>query len=126
MIRLKNDKQISEIRKSCKLLAQMFEYVIPKVTVGISTKDIDDLCLEFITKHGGKPAWYKEDFPGAACVSVNDAVIHGLPSRKIKIRDGDLVSIDVTDAFSALGEITGTTSNEVILDSVFSKFCLGK
>ena len=59
MIRLKNDKQISEIRKSCKLLAQMFEYVIPKVTVGISTKDIDDLCLEFITKHGGKPAWYK-------------------------------------------------------------------
>lgn len=95
MIRLKNDKQISEIRKSCKLLAKMFEYVIPKVTVGISTKDIDDLCLEFITKHGGKPAWYKEDFPGAACVSVNDAVIHGLPSRKIKIRDGDLVSIDV-------------------------------
>lgn len=95
MIRLKNDKQITEIRKSCKLLAEMFKHVIPQVTAGISTKDIDDLCLEFITKHGGKPAWYKEDFPGAACVSVNDAVIHGIPSRKIKIKDGDLVSIDV-------------------------------
>lgn len=95
MIRLKNENQINGIRKSCRLLAQMFKVVVPQVTAGISTKDIDDMCFEFMQKHGGKPAWYREDFPGAACVSVNDAVIHGIPSKKQKIRNGDLVSIDV-------------------------------
>ncbi|MEE3411634.1 MAG: type I methionyl aminopeptidase [Treponema sp.] len=95
MIRLKNDKQIEGIRKSCHLLADMFNFVIPKVKAGMSTKDVDDLCKHFIVSHGGKPAWYKEDFPGAACISVNEEVIHGIPSKKKIIQDGDLVSLDV-------------------------------
>lgn len=95
MIRLKNDKQIEGIRKSCHLLADMFNFVIPKVKAGMSTKELDDLCKHFIVSHGGKPAWYKEDFPGAACISVNEEVIHGIPSKKKIIQDGDLVSLDV-------------------------------
>ena len=95
MIRLKNDKQIEGIRKSCHLLADMFNFVIPQVKAGMSTKDVDDLCKHFIVSHGGKPAWYKEDFPGAACISVNEEVIHGIPSKKKIIQDGDLVSLDV-------------------------------
>lgn len=95
MIRLKNDTQIEGIRKSCRLLAEMYKNIIPHVVAGMSTKDIDDLCLEYIQAHGGKPAWYRENFPGAACVSVNNEVIHGVPSKKRKIKDGDLVSIDV-------------------------------
>ena len=65
MIRIKNEKQIEGIRRSCHLLADMFNEVIPQVKAGMSTKDIDDLCKNFITSHGGKPAWYREDFPGA-------------------------------------------------------------
>ena len=95
MIRLKNDKQIEGIRKSCHLLADMFNFVIPQVKAGMSTKDVDDLCKHFIVSHGGKPAWYKEDFPGAACISVNEEVIHGIPSKKKIIQAGDLVSLDV-------------------------------
>ena len=95
MIRLKNDKQIEGIRKSCHLLADMFNFVIPKVKAGMSTKELDDLCKHFIVSHGGKPAWYKENFPGAACISVNEEVIHGIPSKKKIIQDGDLVSLDV-------------------------------
>ena len=95
MIRLKNEKQIDGIRKSCKLLAKLYEYLIPQVKAGMSTKDIDDLCVHFITNHGGKPAWYQEGFPGAACISLNDEVIHGIPSRKRKIQNGDLVSLDI-------------------------------
>jgi len=95
MIRLKNDKQIDGIRKSCHLLADMFKFVIPQVKAGMSTKDVDDLCKHFIVSHGGKPAWYKEDFPGAACISINEEVIHGIPSKKKIIQDGDLVSLDV-------------------------------
>lgn len=95
MIRLKNLDEINGIRKSCHLLADMFNYVLPLVKAGLSTKDIDDLCKDFIMSHGGTPAWYQEDFPGAACISINNEVIHGIPSKKRIIKDGDLVSIDV-------------------------------
>ena len=95
MIRLKNLDEINGIRKSCHLLADMFNYVLPLVKVGLSTKDVDDLCKDFIMSHGGTPAWYQEDYPGAACISINNEVIHGIPSKKRIIKDGDLVSIDV-------------------------------
>lgn len=95
MIRLKNLDEISGIRKSCHLLADMFNYVLPLVKAGLSTKDVDNLCKDFIMSHGGTPAWYQEDFPGAACISINNEVIHGIPSKKRIIKDGDLVSIDV-------------------------------
>lgn len=95
MIRLKNLDEINGIRKSCHLLADMFNYVLPLVKAGLSTKDVDNLCKDFIMSHGGTPAWYQEDFPGAACISINNEVIHGIPSKKRIIKDGDLVSIDV-------------------------------
>ncbi|MBO4508629.1 MAG: type I methionyl aminopeptidase [Spirochaetaceae bacterium] len=95
MIRLKNDKQIAGIRKSCHLLADLYKEIIPQVKAGMSTRDIDDLCVDFIVRHGGKPAWYKEDFDGAACISINDEVIHGIPSRHRKIHNGDIVSLDI-------------------------------
>lgn len=97
MIRLKNEKQIAGIRESCHLLARLYNELIPIVKngAGMSTRDIDDICVEFIKKHGGVPAWYAEDFDGAACISINDEVIHGIPSRKRKIHNGDLVSLDI-------------------------------
>lgn len=95
MIHLKNSDEIDGIRKSCHLLADMFNYLIPKVKAGMSTKEVDDLCKRFIISNGGKPAWYREGFPGAACISINEEVIHGVPSKKRIIKNGDLVSLDV-------------------------------
>ncbi|WP_191017530.1 type I methionyl aminopeptidase [Treponema zioleckii] len=95
MIRLKNEKEIDGIRKSCHALADLFRFVIPQVKVGMSTKEIDDLCLKFMKSVGGTPAWYREDFPGAACISINNEVIHGIPSKKRIIHDGDIVSLDI-------------------------------
>ncbi|MCH5290693.1 MAG: type I methionyl aminopeptidase [Treponema sp.] len=95
MIRLKNDDQIANIRKSCHLLADLFNEIIPKVRPGVSTKQIDDWCVDFMRKHGGKPAWYAEGFPGSVCTSINDTVIHGVPSKHDIVRDGDLVSLDI-------------------------------
>lgn len=94
MIRLKNDDEIAGIRKSCHLLADMFNEIIPQVKAGMSTKEVDDICKHFIISHRGKPAWYRENFPGAVCISVNEEVIHGIPSAKKIIHDGDMVSID--------------------------------
>lgn len=95
MIRLKNEKQIAGIRESCHLLANLYKEIIPQVQAGMSTKDIDDMVVEFIVRHGGKPAWYAEGFDGAACISVNDEVIHGIPDKRRKIHNGDLVSLDI-------------------------------
>lgn len=94
MIRLKNSEEIEGIRKSCHLLADMFNFIIPQVKPGISTKELDNIAVKFIKEHGGTPAWYHEDFPGALCISINEQVIHGIPSAKRIIKDGDIVSID--------------------------------
>jgi methionyl aminopeptidase len=94
MIHLKNEKQIEGIRQSCKLLGALYALLIPQVQAGVATKDLDDFCVRFIAKNGGKPAWYREDFPGAACISINEEVIHGVPSKR-KIKNGDLVSLDI-------------------------------
>ncbi|MEE1211516.1 MAG: type I methionyl aminopeptidase [Treponema sp.] len=95
MIRLKNSEEIEGIRKSCHLLADCFNYVIPLVKAGMTTRELDDIFVDFIKSHGGTPAWYKENFDGAACISINNEVIHGIPSKKRVIKDGDIVSLDV-------------------------------
>lgn len=94
MIRLKNENQMKGIRESCRLLAQMYKKIIPHVQAGMTTREIDDMCVEFILANGGKPAWYAEDFDGAVCISINDEVIHGIPSKHRKVHEGDIVSLD--------------------------------
>lgn len=95
MIRIKNEKQIDGIRRSCKALARLYRELIPAVREGITTGELDDLCVAYIKKIGGKPAWYSQKFPGAACISVNEEVIHGIPSKSRVIKNGDLVSLDI-------------------------------
>ena len=94
MIIIKTPEQIDGIRKSCKALAQLFEELKPVIKPGKTTKELDDFCVAYIKKIGGKPAWYSENFPGAACISINEEVIHGLPGKRI-VKDGDLVSMDI-------------------------------
>lgn len=112
MILIKNERQIAGIRKSCHLLADMFNLILPKVADGMSTKDLDDMIKHFIISHGGRPAWYKEDFPGAACISLNQEVIHGVPAKKRIIKTGDLVSIDV--GINLEGFISDSTHSIII------------
>jgi len=98
MIRLKNEKQIDGIRKSCKMLSAMFRELIPLVKVGIQTTEIDYWVRDWIRKAGGKPVFLgyvlkKTAYPAAICISINDEVIHGIPSKR-RIHEGDLVSLD--------------------------------
>ena len=63
---------------------------------GMSTKELDKVIHNYITSHGAKPSFLGyAGFPGSACISVTDTVIHGIPSPDIKIADGDIVSVDV-------------------------------
>ena len=95
MIRIKTKEQIDGIRLSCKALARLFKELTPRVQPGVTTQALDDFCVEYIKSIGGVPAWYAEDFPGAACISINEEVIHGIPSKKKIVREGDLVSLDI-------------------------------
>jgi methionyl aminopeptidase len=98
MIRLKNDKQIDGIRRSCKLLSAMYRELIPLVKPGLQTIEIDRWVYNWIKKAGGRPAFLgygsrKNPFPASICVSINNEVIHGIPGKR-RIREGDLVSLD--------------------------------
>ena len=98
MIRLKNEKQIDGIRKSCRMLSAMYRELIPMVKSGVQTIEIDKWVQAWIKSAGGLPVFLgvgpkKNPFPAAICISINDEVIHGIPSKR-KISDGDLVSLD--------------------------------
>jgi methionyl aminopeptidase len=98
MIRLKNEKQIEGIRVSCRLLSAMYRELIPMVRPGVETIELDRWAQNWIKKAGGRPAFLgvghkSNPFPAALCISINNEVIHGIPSKR-KIRDGDLVSLD--------------------------------
>ncbi len=136
MIRLKNAKQLEGIRTSCRMLATLFRELVPLVQVGVETRDLDNFAQAWIKKAGGKPAFlgYGDDnnpFPAALCVSVNDEVIHGIPSRR-KILDGDIVSldcgIDLDGHFSdmAITVPAGKVSEEALRLMKVTKECLEK
>ena len=112
MIHLKTEEQIAGIRKACHLTADMFNELIPKIHAGMTTYEVDKLFEKYITSHGGTPAWWHEDYPGSVCISINDEVIHGIPSKKRVIKDGDLVSLDV--GIDLDGYISDTTHSILI------------
>jgi len=98
MIQLKTALQIAGIKESCRLLSSLLRELIPLVTPGVETLELDKWAINWIKKAGGKPAFLgygpkQNPFPSALCISINQEVIHGIPSRR-KIRAGELVSID--------------------------------
>ena len=96
MIELKSDRDIEGIRKSCKLLAELFEEVGPQIQAGMSTLDVDSLCHDFMKRHHASgPCKGYMGYPNVTCVSVNDTVIHGIPNKNIILKEGDIVSVDI-------------------------------
>ena len=95
MIVLRSKDEISEIGRAGSILARTLEKLRKYAKPGILTKELDAIAREEIIKRDGYPAFkdYK-GFPGNICVSLNEMVVHGIPSDR-KLRDGDIVSIDV-------------------------------
>jgi methionyl aminopeptidase len=96
MIQLKTPEQIDRIRESCHLLARLLDSLEGWLEPGMTTRDIDRHCHDFIVKHKGVPAFLNYmGFPASACISVNEEVIHGIPSRHRIVNAGDIVGIDL-------------------------------
>ena len=96
MIQVKSAKDITAMMKACELSQQVLVYAGEVLKAGMSTYELDRHIHDFIVKHGGKPSFLGyHGFPASSCISVNEELIHGIPSKKKMIREGDIVSIDV-------------------------------
>ena len=96
MIQLKNSTQISAMIEAGRITGEALLVAREHVREGISTKELDTLIRRHIERCGAKPSFLGYcGFPGSACISINDEVIHGIPSEKKILREGDIVKIDV-------------------------------
>ena len=96
MIQVKNAAQIAMMRDAGKITGEALAMAGEMVRPGITTKEIDTAIREYIKKCGATPSFlHYGGFPASACISINDEVIHGIPSSKRMLKDGDIVKIDV-------------------------------
>ena len=96
MIEIKSLEEIAKMQEACEVARQMLEGLKDFIKPGISTADIDEYVESYIRKSGQKPAFKGYGgFPACACVSVNEELIHGIPSKKKILKEGDIVSVDL-------------------------------
>lgn len=96
MINVKSKSELEKMRKAGIITGNALHYAGQQIKVGMSTYELDKIIHDYIVKNGAKPSFLGYGgFPGSACISINDEVIHGIPSKKRIIHDGDIVSIDV-------------------------------
>lgn len=132
MIHYRTDSEIELLRKAALLVGKTLGEVGKHIRPGIRTIELDKIAEEFIRDHGAIPAFKGyEGFPGSLCISVNDAVVHGIPGN-YELRDGDIVSIDcgtILDGYvgdSAYTFTVGEVSEEIKLFLQRSKESLYK
>ncbi len=95
MIHVRSEKEIEKIRESCKIVRDTLDFVGSKISVGMTTKEVDTLVERYIRSSGGNPSCLGYcGFPASACVSVNEMVVHGIPDERV-LKEGDIVSVDI-------------------------------
>ncbi len=115
MIYLKTAEEIELLRESNLLVSKTLAELAKLVKPGVTTAQLDKIAEEFIRDNGAIPAFKGYGgFPASICTSVNDQVVHGIPSDKVILKDGDIVSIDC-----------GTFKNGFVGDSAYT-FCVGE
>ncbi len=103
MVTIKSKQEIEKMREACRVAALAQKAVEEAIKPGISTWELDKIAENEMRKNGaisaekGYPSGVKgvPNFPGSICASVNDEVIHGIPSKKVILKEGDIVSIDL-------------------------------
>ena len=94
---IKTPEQIEGIRKSSRLAASVLRMIEPYIKPGISTEELDQICNTYILNNSGISAcigyhW----FPRYTCISTNDVICHGIPSKKEILKEGDIINVDIT------------------------------
>lgn len=95
MIFLKTDEEIELLRESNLILSKTLAEVAKHIAPGVTTKQLDQIAYEFIKDNHAEPSCLGyEGFPATLCTSVNEQVVHGIPSDKVVLREGDIISVD--------------------------------
>lgn len=95
MITIKSKKEIELMRQAGHLVSLTHQYLKPFIKPGITTKELDKLAEDFIKEHDGIPTCKGyQGFPASLCTSINDEVVHGIPSNR-KLKNGDIITIDM-------------------------------
>ena len=95
MIYLKTNEEIELLRENNILVSQALAEVAKHIKPGVTTKELDRIAEDFIRSHGAIPSFLGyEGYPASACISVNEQVVHGIPSDYV-IKEGDIVSVDL-------------------------------
>ena len=98
---IKNAEQIEGIRESAKINTAVLDHVAAHIREGMSTEDINTLVYDFTVAHGAIPAPLNyEGFPKSVCTSINEEVCHGIPSKDVILRDGDIINVDVSTIYN--------------------------
>ena len=113
MIKIKSAAEIEQMKKAGALSKMALRHVGAMVRPGVSTFELDQLAEQIIRMHGGIPSFKGlYGFPGSVCASLNDAVVHGIPSPDVILPDGDIISID-----------TGATVDGWVGDNAWTFYC---
>lgn len=113
---LKDEKEIQALRDGGKILASVLQKVSKAAKTGVSTAALDKMAQDLIVEAGGRPSFLnyktaddKRPYPASLCVSVNDEVVHGIPSGEKVLKDGDMVSFDIGMEYKGLYTDTACT-----------------
>ena len=96
MITVKTEKEIDLMREPCAIVRDTLAYIGTKIRAGVTTQELDDCAREYIRSRGAEPSCLGYcGYPASICASVNEEVVHGIPSPDRYLREGDIVSIDL-------------------------------
>ncbi len=96
MVSIKTARELSKMKDACRISAEALRVAGEAVKPGVTTLEIDTIVRQYIEKQGATPSFLGYGgFPASACISVNNVVIHGIPSKNTVLKEGDIVSVDV-------------------------------
>ena len=97
MIQLKSARELETMAAGGRILAASHVHIKPAILPGVSTLELDTMVEQFIRSHAGATPSFKGlyGFPGSACISINEEIVHGIPSKKRLLADGDIVTVDI-------------------------------
>lgn len=100
MIVLKTGRELNIMKEACRISAGALQTAGKAVEPGVTTAELDKLAEDYIRSQGGEPNFKNyQGYPATACISINNEVIHGIPSKQRKLKEGDIVSIDLGAKF---------------------------
>ncbi len=101
MVVLKTSRELAIMKEACRISAGALQIVGKAVEPGVTTGELDKLAEDYIKSQGAEPNFKNyHGYPATACISINNEVIHGIPSKKRKICEGDIVSVDLGAKFN--------------------------